>query len=146
VEEPRLIEGKLATDDRGEVAFVNGFSFEGVRRFYSVSNFRNGYVRAWHAHKREAKYVTVIRGAALVGCVKIDDWEHPSSGLPVRRFVLTERSPAVLYIPMGYANGFMTLTDGAKLLFFSTATLEESASDDYRFDARTWDCWSVPER
>ncbi len=146
VEEPRLIEGKLSADDRGEVAFVNGFTFEGVRRFYSVSNFQSRFIRAWHAHKLEAKYVTVVRGAALVACVAIDDWEHPSSDLPVKRVVLTERLPAVLYVPRGYANGFMTLTEGAKLIFFSTASLEESASDDYRFDPRTWDCWSIPER
>ena len=50
--EPLLIEGGLAVDDRGEVRFVNGFGFEGVKRFYAVSNHQPGFVRAWHAHRR----------------------------------------------------------------------------------------------
>jgi dTDP-4-dehydrorhamnose 3,5-epimerase len=40
----------------------------------------------------------------------------------------------------------MSLTPDAKLVFFSTATLEESRNDDYRFPARYWDVWQVDER
>lgn len=145
-DEPRLIEGGLGVDDRGTVSFVNGFGFEGVRRFYAVANHRAGFVRAWHAHRREAKYVTVLRGAAVVGAVRIDDWERPSRDLPVARFVLSASKPAVLYIPAGHANGFMSLTDDALLVFFSTATLDESRGDDVRYDARHWDVWNVVER
>ena len=54
---PWLIEGGLAVDDRGIVSFVNDFDFAGVKRFYMVSNHKAGFVRAWHAHKHEAKYV-----------------------------------------------------------------------------------------
>ena len=146
MEVPKLIKGKLAVDDRGEVGFVNDFDFANVKRFYTVTNHRRGFVRAWHAHKREAKYVTVVRGAMLVCCVAIDDWEQPSRDLPIHRFVLSEKTPAVLHIPAGYANGFMSLTDEAKVVFFSTATLQESQTDDFRFEARTWDPWSVQER
>ena len=60
--------------------------------------------------------------------------------------MLNDKNPAVLYIPAGYANGFMSLTDQAKAMFFSTATLEESLDDDIRFEARTWDPWFVTER
>ena len=144
--EPVLIQGGLAVDDRGEVGFVNGFDFTGVKRFYTVRNHRSGFVRAWHAHRREAKYVTVTSGAALIGAVRVDDWDRPSTSLPVIRHVLSAAQPKVLYIPAGYANGFMSLTDGARLMFFSTSTLEESAGDDIRFDARYWDVWTVEER
>jgi hypothetical protein len=40
----------------------------------------------------------------------------------------------------------MTLTGDAKLIFFSTSTLEESLGDDVRFPARYWDPWHVDER
>ena len=143
---PRLVQGGLAVDDRGEVGFVNDFDFAGVRRFYMVSNHRAGFVRAWHAHRREAKYVLVAQGAALVGAVPIDNWETPSKDAKVSRFVLTAKKPAVLYIPPGYANGFMSLTEHATLLFFSTSSLEESRDDDVRYDARYWDVWHVEER
>jgi len=145
-ETPLLIEGGLGVDDRGEVAFVNDFSFDKVRRFYVVTNHRSGFVRAWHAHRREAKYVSVIRGAALVGAVKVDDWDSPSRSLEVNRYVLSAKKPAVLYIPQGYANGFMSLTEDATLIFFSSSTLDESRGDDVRYDSRYWNIWEVIER
>ncbi len=144
--EPVLIEGGLAVDDRGSVAFVNDFGFLGVKRFYVVRNHHRGFVRAWHAHRREAKYVTVVSGSAVVGAVRIDDWDHPSPDLKVHRYVLSAQKPAVLYIPPGHANGFMSLTEDAVLVFYSTATVEESRSDDVRYDARLWDIWGVVER
>jgi len=142
----RLLEGGLAVDDRGEVGFVNDFDFLGVKRFYTVSNHRSGFVRAWHAHRHEAKYVMAVQGAAVVGAVLIDDWENPSPDAKVERYVLSSSKPSVLYIPAGYANGFMSLTDDARLIFFSTSTLAESKDDDVRYPFRHWDIWTVVER
>ena len=58
----------------------------------------------------------VVQGSMLVCAVKIDNWDAPSPTLPIHRYVLSDRSPAVLYIPAGYANGFMSLTEDAKIL------------------------------
>lgn len=146
VAEPRLMEGGLGIDDRGEVGFVNDFDFASVKRFYTVANHRPGFVRAWHAHRYEAKYVTVVQGAAIVAAVAIDDWESPDKGAQVHRYVLSADKPAVLYVPPGYANGFMSLTADAKLVFFSSVSLEEGRGDDVRYDARYWDAWQVVER
>jgi len=143
---PRLIEGNIAIDDRGTVSFINDFDFAGVKRFYTVTNHKAGFVRAWHAHQHEAKYVTITRGSAVIGAVKIDNWEKPSKDSPVTRYVLSAQKPSVLYIPAGYANGFMSLTEDAALVFYSTATLEESRNDDTRYDARYWDIWQIAER
>ena len=109
-----------------------------------MTNNSKGFVRAWHGHKIEAKYVTVVRGAAVVGAVRVEDWNNPA-GQPLR-YVLTAEQPVILYIPEGYANGWMSLTDDATLQVFSTTTAEESRGDDYRFSARTWDIWAIQER
>jgi len=146
LEEPILMEGGLSVDDRGEVKFVNEFDMRSVRRFYSVTNHKVGFIRAWHAHMKEAKYVTVVDGAAIVAVVEIDNWEKPSRNLKIHRFVLSAAKPAVLFIPKGYANGFMTLSENTQLIFFSTATLEESWADDIRYDAYYWDPWKIVER
>lgn len=138
--------GDLAVDDRGEVGFVNDFDFSGVKRFYTVKNHRQGFIRAWHGHRHEAKYVTVLEGAALVGAVKIDNWNEPSKDLAVSRHILAAKRPKVLFIPAGFANGFMSLTEDARLVFFSTSTLKESSRDDIRFDARYWNIWEIEER
>jgi dTDP-4-dehydrorhamnose 3,5-epimerase-like enzyme len=145
-DQTHFFDGGLAVDDRGETVFVNEFDFEGVKRFYMVSNHRAGFIRAWHAHRKEAKYVMAVQGAAIIGAVKIDNWERPSRDLPVERYVISSKKPQVLFIPPGYANGFMSLTSNLKLIFFSTSSLEESTGDDIRYDARYWDIWNVVER
>ena len=143
---PIVYKGGVAVDDRGAVGFVNEFDFAGVKRFYTVTNHRNGFIRAWHGHRNEAKYLTAVRGSLLVCCIEIDNWDDPASDLPINRFVLNEQSPSVLHIPSGYVNGFMSLTDNAKLMCYSTSSLEDSMEDDIRFPARHWDPWSVEER
>ena len=146
LKEPVLMEGGLSIDDRGELGFVNEFDMHSVRRFYTVCNHKAGFVRAWHAHKKEEKYVTVVNGAAIVAAVCIDNWESPSKELHIYRYVLSAQKPAVLFIPKGYANGFMTLREDTKLMFFSTLMLDESQGDDIRYDAYYWNPWEIVER
>jgi dTDP-4-dehydrorhamnose 3,5-epimerase-like enzyme len=145
-ETPRLIEGGLAVDDRGQLSFVNDFDFARVKRFYLVSNHASGFVRAWHAHRHEAKYILVTNGAAIVGAVQIDDWEQPSKTAEVYRYVLSAKKPSILYVPAGYANGFKSLTDDTGIIFFSTVSIEEARNDDVRYDAHYWDIWNIIER
>ena len=146
IHNPLLIEGGLSVDDRGEVGFVNEFDMQSVRRFYSVFNHRAGLVRAWHAHKKEKKFVTMVNGAAIVAAVRIDNWKKPSKNLVVNRYVLSAKKPVVLFIPNGYANGFMTLTEDTKLMFISTVTLKESEGDDFRYESDYWNPWEIIER
>jgi dTDP-4-dehydrorhamnose 3,5-epimerase-like enzyme len=143
---PTVIPGGLAVDDRGALRFVNEFSFDAVKRFYVVNNHMPGFIRAWHAHRHEAKYVFVVAGAAVVGAVRIDDWDQPSKDLEPHRYVLSADKPAILHIPAGYANGFKSLTRDTQVIFYSTATIDESRGDDVRYDARYWDIWNVEER
>jgi len=146
LKKPILIEGKLAVDDRGEVGFVNDFSMSDVKRFYTVTNHKQEFIRAWHAHKKENKYVTILEGVVLITTVKIDNWDNPSKNLKIYKYVLSSKKPSVLFIPGGFAHGFKTLKRNTKLMFFSTATLKESIRDDYRFDAYYWNPWEIIER
>jgi len=141
-----LIKGGLAVDDRGTVSFVNDFNFQDVKRFYMVENHKQGFIRAWHAHKNEGKYVLVLKGSAIVAAVEIDNWDNPSKNLLVSRFVLSEKNPSILFIPKGHANGFLSLSEDLKIMFMSTSTLEDSLKDDYRFEAHYWNPWEIEER
>ena len=145
LKEPTVIQGSLAVDDRGQVSFANAFSFEGVRRFYMVENFSTDVVRAFHGHLKEAKFVFVASGSAIVAAVHLDDHQRPNRQTKPHRFVLSDRQPRLLYIPAEYANGFRPLEPGTKIIFFSTATMEEAANDDYRFPADYWgaNIWNV---
>jgi dTDP-4-dehydrorhamnose 3,5-epimerase-like enzyme len=156
--EIRTFHGGIAPDDRGNVRFVNDFNFDGVKRFYQVENYDKGFVRAWHGHFQEGKYVYVAAGSALVGVVKLnapksqsvlrlpDIGPVHSPGELVHKCVLSAVSPKVLWIPPGHANGFKTLEDNTKILFFSTSTLEESKGDDYRFPYDQWNIWEPDYR
>ena len=146
--EPKLIKGGIAADDRGTLTFVNDFDFKGVKRCYQVKNFSKSTIRAFHGHRKEAKYVYVAKGSALVAAVKMTSITKPSKKEQVQRFVLSDKSPAVLYIPEGYANGFRSLEADTLIIFFSTSTLEQSKGDDYRFPADYWGkkVWDVENR
>lgn len=135
----QLIDGGLAVDDRGTVRFVNDFNFQGVKRFYQVENHRKGFIRAWHGHKKEGKYVYISSGTALVGVVNLKTQK-------VKKFILSDKKPQVLWIPANHANGFMNLEDGTDILFFSTSTLKESMGDDIRFPYDQWNIWDIEYR
>ena len=147
-EKSRIIQGKLFADDRGFLKFVNEFDFKGVRRFYQVENFSPATIRAFHGHMREAKYVYVASGSALICVVALDDPRNPSRDRQVERHVLSAADPRILYIPPAHANGFKVLEADTRIIFFSTATLEESCADDCRFAFDYWgaDIWATVNR
>ncbi len=147
-EEPSIIQGGLAVDDRGQVSFINVFSFANIRRFYMVENFSTNVVRAFHGHLKEEKFVFVVSGSAIVAVVPIDDPRNPNRDAKPHRFVLSDRQPQILHIPAGHANGFRPLEPKTKITFFSTSTLEDSSKDDYRFPYDYWgkDVWEVEFR
>ena len=121
----KILNGGIAVDDRGSVTFVNDFNFNGVKRFYQVENHRSGFIRAWHGHKKEGKYVYVSSGSALIGVVDMKTEE-------ISKYVLSSKTPKILWIPAGNYNGFKSLEENTKIMFFSTTTLEESLGDDIR--------------
>ena len=134
------IKGGVAVDDRGSVRFVNDFDFKNVKRFYQVSNHKEGFISAWHGHEKEGKYVYVAKGSALIGAVKLDGTNNP------HKFILSSQSPKVIYIPPGYANGFKNLEEDTIVQFFSTSTLEESLGDDIRCEHDHWNIWEEDYR
>jgi dTDP-4-dehydrorhamnose 3,5-epimerase len=146
IEEPTLIKGGRATDDRGSLGFINGFNLAEFKRFYTVENHEAGFVRAWHGHVNEAKAILVLRGSALICAVKMTETENPSKEQPVTRVVLTASNTSAFLVPAGFANGFKTLTSDALILVFSSTSLDESSQDDFRFPYDYWNPWDITPR
>ena len=140
--EPSLIQGEQYKDKRGSISFVNLFFMDEVKRFYIITPQNTHIIRAWQGHRKEEKWFHVLDGSFLVVLVKIDNWSAPSEALNHQKFVLDANNNQILHIPKGYANGFMALESNAKLLIFSSCRLEESATDDYRFDEKKWYDWA----
>jgi len=140
------IDGNRFVDERGYVSYINELDFEAIKRFYVVENHSKGYIRAWHGHIHESKILIAIEGAFLVGSVPLTDVRNPSKEVKVSKLVLEMSKPQAYCIPANHANGFMSLTDNAKLLIFSNKTLLESKNDDYRFPYNYWDIWNLENR
>jgi dTDP-4-dehydrorhamnose 3,5-epimerase len=135
---PELFEGGIFFDKRGSVSFNNNLLLQKIKRFYIVQNKKKNYIRAWHGHKVEAKYILCIGGKAKVSAVKINNFKNPSIKIKPFYWYLDSKVPSVVYIPPGYANGSKSISKDMKLFIFSTTTLKQSLKDDYRFDEKLW--------
>ena len=135
---PKIINGNRIFDNRGSVQFNNDLKFNKIKRFYLVHNYSKNFVRAWHGHKVEAKFIFCIRGMAKISAVKIVNFNKPSKKSKVFSWKLNSEVPNVIYIPPGYANGSKSLTKDMKLIVLSTTTLKKSLNDDFRFPKEFW--------
>jgi len=142
--EPELIEGGIFTDNRGSIAYVNDFLFEGVCRFYMISHPETDTIRAWQGHRIERKYFYVVKGAFVVAWVKIDNWKTPSLDLEAKSAVLSTRKSQILSIPAGYANGIKALESNSMVIIFSDMPVEESVAEKIRYNPEQykWFNWN----
>jgi len=139
MDKPKLIEGGSFVDDRGFLKYFNGFDPKelGIRRFYQTENFQKGFIRAWHGHLIESKWIYVPRGTILAGVVRIrrrpihdemgiqiwvDVDDQPYKKEEPETFVISSQNPSILYVPAGYANGVQNLEDNTCTIYFSDKT------------------------
>ena len=143
-----IINVNTSYDDRGDVVYCNDFNFiqKKIKRFYQIANNNINFVRAWHGHKKEEKFLLVLEGVFKLCAVKIDNWKNPSKKLSVKEFIVNANSPKILHIPGGYAHGTQNLKFNSKLLVFSTFSLKETTQDDYRFKSDLWYDWNIKFR
>ena len=135
---PRLFKGGVSVDKRGSVSFNNNLLLRHIKRFYIVQNNKKNFVRAWHGHKIEAKYIFCIGGKAKISAVKIKNFDRPSKKAKPLYWLLNSKIPDVIYIPPGYANASKSISNDMKLLILSTSTLKQSLKDDFRFPENFW--------
>jgi len=155
---PEILKGGIAVDDRGPLSYLNTAPLGNVVRMYMVENFSTDTVRAFHGHRIEEKFLLVVSGSAIVVVAEmeleplLEAIGHPQKYVLAKvepwRYVLSARNPQLLHIPAGYANGFRALEPGTKLLFFSTTTIEQAKTDDYRFQLNYFgdEIWKAEDR
>lgn len=139
--EPFLIKGGIFSDHRGSLKFVNDFTLENVKRFYTITQSPAEGARAWQGHKTESKIFHCLKGAFAVRVAKIDNWDNPGDNPVIKSFDLSESESEVLIIPGGYANGIKALEQNSQLLIFSEMTIEEAKGDEQRFETQKWINW-----
>ena len=143
---PKLINGNRIFDNRGSLRFSNELNFKNIKRFYLVHNYAKNFIRAWHGHLHEEKYIGCIKGTFQISAVKIDNIKKPSKKSKIHNYILNMSDSNFVHIPKGFANGSMSLEENSELLIFSTSSLSESLKDDIRYDARYWNPWDIRSR
>tara|TARA_R110000751_G_scaffold113854_3_gene213091 strand:+ start:63809 stop:64279 length:471 start_codon:yes stop_codon:yes gene_type:complete len=141
--QPYIIDGAVHNDHRGTVAFVNDFDMSPIKRMYTITHPSTTVVRAWQAHKIEAKYFKCTKGRFVIAIVPIKDWNTPDVNSKPKVFILQANKNQVLCVPKGHANGFKALEANSELIVFSDQDLESAKNDQYRFDQDLWMDWSV---
>ncbi len=138
---PEIINGGIFSDNRGDIAYVNGFNFEGVKRFYIIEHPDSSVIRAWQYHRIEKKWFYVVQGSFCIAWVKVDNWENPSPNLAVEFKILNASESEIISIPAGYANGLKALEPNSKIIVFSDMDVETSIKEKIRFDKNMWFNW-----
>jgi len=139
---PEVFDVSMHQDDRGFVYCVRDNLLEDmIQRTYIVENHSKGMVRAWHGHRRGDTYMHVLRGTVKLAAMNMNNDDD------IVTAVLTERKPQLFYIPTGFYNGAVSLTDNTKILVYSTLTFEQSKKDDHRLDWKVnANIWRVENR
>ena len=143
---PKIIKGNRIFDNRGSLRFSNDLSFKTIKRFYIVHNYSKNFVRAWHAHLNEEKYIGCIKGTFQISAVKIDNVKKPNKKNKIFSFILNMSDSNFIHIPKGYANGTMSFEENSELLIFSTSSISESLKDDIRYEYKYWNPWNIKSR
>lgn len=121
-----LIRPRLFTDDRGffsETFRESAFAEHGLPRFVQENHSRStrGVLRGLHFQKQPrpiGKLVRCLRGRILDVAVDIRKGS-PTYGRHVA-IELDDERPVFLYVPPGFAHGFLTLSDAADVLYKQT--------------------------
>lgn len=136
------VEGAKRADDRGHFARVwcaRLFAARGLAASFAQVNTgvsgRAGTLRGMHyqlAPDAEVKLARCVRGAVFDVAVDL----RPASPT-YRRWHGCELSAAngrMLYVPEGCAHGYLTLTDDAELMYFTTAAYAPQSARGVRHD------------
>jgi dTDP-4-dehydrorhamnose 3,5-epimerase len=133
--EPILMSTKIFKDSRGyfmESYKKSDFEKMGIKEYFqqdNVSFSSKGVLRGLHYQmnpKSQGKLVSCLKGEVLDVLVDIRKGS-PNFGR-WQSYVLTQDNGNLLYVPPGFAHGFLTLSRNA--IFMYKCTAEYSASDE----------------
>jgi dTDP-4-dehydrorhamnose 3,5-epimerase len=136
-----LIEPKVFPDDRGffcESFKASDFEKVNLPAHFVQDNFsfsKKGVIRGLHyqkAPKAQGKLVSVLKGG--VWDVAVDIRRESPTFLKWVAVELNDRNHVMLYIPPGFAHGFISLTEDVHLLYKCTNEYDPQADAGIRWN------------
>jgi dTDP-4-dehydrorhamnose 3,5-epimerase len=134
-----LFEPKELNDDRGffmESYKKEYFSQFGIPEFiqdnhsYSVQNVFRGLHFQWSPP--QGKLLRVVRGEAMFIELDIRP-DSPTIGSHIK-ITLSEENKRILWVPPGFANGFLSLSDGTDVLYKCSSYWNGQAEGSIRYN------------
>jgi dTDP-4-dehydrorhamnose 3,5-epimerase-like enzyme len=135
---PKLIKGATHVDHRGLLIFNNELNLSRFERAYTIQNSDDKPFRGWHGHQIESKLFLTVAGKIRFGAVRVSNWSEPDPNESVFTAEIKAPSMDAFFVPGGFANGILSLEPGSQALVFSSSSLSDSLSDDFRIDADLW--------
>jgi dTDP-4-dehydrorhamnose 3,5-epimerase len=141
MEGPLLIEATELIDERGafmETYKETAFKAAGINDTFSQDNHSlsaRNVMRGLHFQKNpyaQAKIIRVVSGKAFD--VGVDIRKNSRSFGKWFHVILSAENRTMLYLPAGFAHGFLALSDGTELLYKTSAEYNPSAEGGIRFD------------
>ena len=136
-----IVEPRVFDDERGffmETYKESEFAAAGIREHFVQDNHsrsKRGVLRGLHFQKaphEQGKLVRVVAGRAWDVAVDL----RPESKTYKKWFgvELSSDNKKMLYIPGGFAHGFVTLSDEAELVYKCTAEYDKASDGGVRWD------------
>lgn len=127
-----LLKGNKHQDERGIITFNNEFDASQIKRIYTIENASTEFIRGWQGHKIEQRWFACMKGCFEISVIDVDDFEKPSKGLPIQKYLLTADVLTYLHIPSGCITAIQAKEKESKLLVLADYGLGE-IDDEYRF-------------
>ena len=141
---------KPNADERGylqEILRSDEDFFEEFGQIYVSLNYP-GVVRAWHYHKKQDDFITVVKGMAKI--VLYDQREDSPTKGEVDEFFVGEHNPILIRIPRLVMHGYKTIGAEACLLInLPTNCYKREEPDEHRIHPHDNDIpydWGLKER
>ena len=136
-----LIEPQAFPDDRGyffESFKTSDFQKAGLPTQFVQDNFsfsKKGVIRGLHyqqSPKAQGKLISVIKGCAWD--VAVDIRQESETFMKWAAVELDDQNHAMLFIPPGFAHGFLALSDDVHLIYKCTNEYDPQADAGIRWD------------
>ncbi len=128
-----IFEGKSHQDERGIITYNNDFDASIIRRIYTIENKSIDFIRGWQGHKIEQRWFAAVKGCFEISVIEVDDFDHPSKEVEIRKYLLKDETLTYLHVKAGYVTAIQALQENSKLLVLADYALGE-VQDEYRYD------------
>ncbi|ROI02648.1 MULTISPECIES: WxcM-like domain-containing protein [unclassified Chryseobacterium] len=128
-----ILTGNKYEDARGILTYNNEFDASVVKRIYTIENHSTEFIRGWQGHKIEQRWFACMKGSFEISVIRIDNFERPSTDLPVEKFMLSSDKLSYLHIAAGCITAIQSLEEESKLLVLADYGIGE-INDEYRFE------------